>query len=121
MVDAALPREVLPVHRYTVCSGASQHYLLLLLKLGILKQRTRYLSSTIAITDYLRLYTNDCSRTQHVVKKLPLIGWGSDIRATPPPWEDIESCARFRNPDKKPWTIALVRCKHEARSIDFEN
>ena len=35
--------------------------------------------------------------------RLPLIGWGSDIRATSP-WEDIESCARFRNPDK-PGTI----------------
>ena len=33
--------------------------------------------------------------------RLPLIGWGSDIRATPP-WEDIESCV---NPDK-PGTIS---------------
>ena len=34
---------------------------------------------------------------------LPLIGWGSDMRAARP-WEDVESCARFRNPDK-PGTI----------------
>ena len=79
MVDAALPREVLPVvsvnifywwslscdhglhyaswcEKTTTTTTATTTTKLLLLKLGIWKQRTRYISSTIIITDYLLLY-----------------------------------------------------------------